>query len=125
MTKEEIINKYWVTPTDLLKSVPKMMQAYADQQSAEKDKRIKELEDVISKGEEWKEDKNFGVRLKASIDKRMKEAGIWDKLLKQSKRWDDYKEMERKFFDSMDDITLNHLQGVKPLPIPPSNKEVK
>jgi len=33
MTKEEIINQYWEDPTDLLKSVPKMMDEYAKQQA--------------------------------------------------------------------------------------------
>lgn len=73
------------------------------------------------------QDKNFDVRLKASIDKRIEEAGIWNMVLDACKDYDEYKAKKQAFMDSLNDITLNKLQGIKaatPSPAqPPVNGE--
>ena len=70
------------------------------------------------------QNKNFTIRLKASIDKRMGQSGINDRLLKASKHWEDYDQSRTAFFASLEDITLNHLQGVKAEQPSPSPVEV-
>lgn len=62
-------------------------------------------------GEE--QDKNFTVRLKAAIDKRMTECAIFTAMLNNSEDYDVYKATRARFFDSLDDIELSYLQGRK------------
>ena len=70
------------------------------------------------------QNKNFPIRLKAAIMKRMNETGISDRLLKAAKHWDDYDQSERAFIESLGDITLDQLQGVKAEQPSPSPMEV-
>jgi hypothetical protein len=58
-----------------------------------------------------KQSKNFSVRLKASIEKAMLNAGMLDMILKSSNHYEHYEETLKLFFDSIGDITLDRLQG--------------
>lgn len=58
-----------------------------------------------------KQDKNFTVRLKAAIDKRMKESGVIDRMLEGSDHHEDFKDVFDRFMESLDDVTVNYLQG--------------
>lgn len=59
------------------------------------------------------QDKNFTVRLKAAVLKRMKETGVIDMMLNGSKHYKEYEKLERRFFESLNDIELAYLQGEK------------
>ena len=69
------------------------------------------------------EDRNFGVRLKAAIDKRMTQAGIFDSMVNSCITYEQYKEDKQNFFDSLDEISLQMLQGKSPSPAPPSGED--
>lgn len=60
-----------------------------------------------------KQDKNFIIRLKAAIGKRMKETGVTAAFLNGSKNYEEYQKVERRFFESLEDIELAYLQGKK------------
>jgi len=65
-----------------------------------------------------KQYKNFDVKLKAAIDLRMEAAGIFKCMLEFSRHYDEYKDWRTRFFDSLDDITVNYLQGNESIPAP-------
>lgn len=58
------------------------------------------------------QDKNFTVRLKAAIEKKLKEAGVIEHMIFAP---DEYSSKEDfalwKFMQSLDSITVNYLQG--------------
>lgn len=64
------------------------------------------------------QDRNFMVRLKANIDRRMTETGVKEMMLEginTSKK--SFSEIWTAFFESLEDITLETLQGKEPNPI--------
>lgn len=81
--------------------------------AVEQDELLKDMDEAAPEAG-IRQDKNFTVRLKAAIDKRMSKLGIWDSVLHLLKSYDDYKEHQTKFFESLEDITLESLQGESP-----------
>lgn len=63
-------------------------------------------------------DKNFLVRLKANIDKRMMAAGIFTKWLASYDDYDDFTKAKTAFFDSFNDLTISDLYKT---PLPPAS----
>lgn len=55
--------------------------------------------------------KNFIVRVKAAIDKRMTDAGVFDMMLEGANEHKIYSKIKQAFFDSLDDIDINNLTG--------------
>ena len=60
--------------------------------------------------------RNFIIRLQAAIDKRMGETGVKQALLNGSKNYEEFEQIERRFFDSLIDIDLAYLQGISNQP---------
>jgi hypothetical protein len=56
-----------------------------------------------------KQDKNFTVRLKATIERKLKEAGIFDKILSAPINFEEYTKTVDRFFTSLEDIKLSDL----------------
>jgi Zn-dependent M16 (insulinase) family peptidase len=46
-------------------------------------------------------DKNFSVRMKAYVERKMKEAGYWDKILSACKDYEDYEKTVHALIDSI------------------------
>ena len=61
------------------------------------------------------QNKNFTVRLKAAIEKRMREAGVIDHMIFPPHK---YSSKEDKalwaFMESLETVTLDYLRGIKP-----------
>lgn len=64
-----------------------------------------------------KQDKNFYVRFAAMVDRKMKETGVWDKILKGCKHFEEYEKLQTKFFDALKAVKLEDIN--KPPETPP------
>jgi hypothetical protein len=60
------------------------------------------------------QDKNFSIRLKAAIDKRMSETGVLDLAIKGAKDYQYFSDIIDSFFASIDNISIEYLQGINP-----------
>lgn len=56
-----------------------------------------------------KQDKNFTVRLQAIVEKKMREAGIFDLMLNGATKFGQFDRVENKFFDLLKKIKLSDL----------------
>lgn len=63
------------------------------------------------------QDRNFMVRLKANIDRRMTDTGVKEMMLDGSSSKKIFSDAWKTFFESLEDITLETLQGKEPNPI--------
>ena len=59
------------------------------------------------------QDKNFTIRLKAAIDKKLQETGYEDLALRGAIHYNHYQRVSDAFFESLHSISLDYLQGVK------------
>ena len=59
------------------------------------------------------QDKNFIIRLKAAVEKRMNESGVTMALLRSANDFAAFELLKRNFFDSLDSIDVAYLQGEK------------
>jgi hypothetical protein len=60
------------------------------------------------------------MRLKAAIDRRFIKSGMKLLAIKGTNHHEIFSEVQRDFFDSLDEITLDELQGIKTSPTPPA-----
>ena len=70
------------------------------------------------------EERHFIVRLKATIEKKMQEAGIFDDMLNCSICHDSYKDKKEKFFDSLNEVNVEKLCGKSTGNVPDQKKAI-
>jgi hypothetical protein len=62
-----------------------------------------------------KQDKNFTVRLKASVDRAATESGLLKMAINGSKHAEDYQHTFDRFIELLEGITVQYLQGELPV----------
>lgn len=60
------------------------------------------------------QDKNFHIRLRAAVEKRLKQHGLISEYGANPHRDGESASKEWAFIESLDEITLEFLQGIKP-----------